>query len=91
VTHAASSWELTRTSGRSRSVVDAVGGHGHRVIHKESYQDALKELTAMTVDPTVLTWSLPRAERRFRLAQWTGTATSASTSAAATTIGFGRR
>ena len=31
------------------------------------------------------------AERRFRLAQWTGTATSSTASASGTTIGFGRR
>jgi hypothetical protein len=31
------------------------------------------------------------AETRFRLAQWTGTATSSLASASGTTIGFGRR
>ena len=31
------------------------------------------------------------AERRFRLAQWTGTAASSLASASSTTIGFGRR
>jgi hypothetical protein len=30
-------------------------------------------------------------QRRFRLAQWTGTATSSTASASGTTIGFGRR
>jgi hypothetical protein len=69
---------------------------GHRVILMKSYQDALEERSAMTVDPTVvLTSSLPpdrdEAERRFRLAQWTGTATSSTASASGTTIVFGRR
>lgn len=39
-------------------------------------------------------WCSPdrdEAERRFRLAQWTGTATSSTASASGTTIGFGRR
>jgi hypothetical protein len=39
-------------------------------------------------------WCCPdrdEAERRFRLAQWTGTATSSTASASGTTIGFGRR
>jgi hypothetical protein len=49
----------------------------------------------MTVDPTVLTSSLPperdEAETRFRLAQWIGTATSSTASASGTTIVFGRR
>lgn len=69
--------------------------HGHGVILKKSYQDALAERTAMTVDRNSIDLvSAPdrdEAERRFRLAQWTGTATSSTASASGTTIGFGRR
>ena len=68
---------------------------GHGVILKKSYQDALAERTAMTVDRNSIDLvSAPdrdEAERRFRLAQWTGTATSSTASASGTTIGFGRR
>jgi hypothetical protein len=68
---------------------------GHGVILKKSYQDALEERTAMTVDLDSIDLVLPRdrdeAERRFRLAQWIGTATSSTASASGTTIGFGRR
>jgi hypothetical protein len=49
----------------------------------------------MTVDLDSIDLVLPRdrdeAERRFRLAQWIGTATSSTASASGTTIGFGRR
>jgi hypothetical protein len=65
------------------------------VILKKSYQDALAERTAMTVDRNSIDLvSAPdrdEAERRFRLAQVTGTATSSTASASGTTIGFGRR
>jgi hypothetical protein len=68
---------------------------GHGVILKKSYQDALAERTAMTVDRNSIDLvSAPdrdEAETRFRLAQWTGTATSSTASASGTTIGFGRR
>ena len=68
---------------------------GHGVILKKSYQDALAEGTAMTVDRNSIDLvSAPdrdEAETRFRLAQWTGTATSSTASASGTTIGFGRR
>ncbi len=68
---------------------------GHGVILKKSYQDALAERTAMTVDRNSIDLvSAPdrdEAETRFRVAQWTGTATSSTASASGTTIGFGRR
>ena len=68
---------------------------GHGVILKKSYQDALAERTAMTVDRNSIDLvSAPdrdEAETRFRLAQWTGTAISSPASASGTTIGFGRR
>ena len=68
---------------------------GNGVILKKSYQDALAERTAMTVDRNSIDLvSAPdrdEAETRFRLAQWTGTATSSTASASGTTIGFGRR
>jgi hypothetical protein len=74
-----------------REVVD----DGHRVILKKSYQDAFEEKTAMTVDLNSIDLVSPpnrdEAETSFRLAQWTGTATSSTASASGTTIGFGRR
>ena len=74
-----------------REVVD----DGHRVILMKSYQDALEERSAMTVDADSIDLvSAPDrddAARRFRLVQWTGTATSSPASASGTTIGFGRR
>jgi hypothetical protein len=61
----------------------------------KSYEEALEERSAMTVDPNSIDLvSAPdrdEAGRRFRLAQWTGTATSSTASASGTTIGFGRR
>jgi len=68
---------------------------GHGVILKKSYQDALEERPAMTVDlDSIDLVSAPdrdEAERRFRLAQWTGTASWSFASVSGIAIGFGRR